>query len=73
MEAPVRHTNENAEQAEGQVHSGGLKKESRLQTRGGGSSVDKWYLEPRLDAVTKGVSVERKGKSPRCLGFRPNV
>ena len=56
----VRHINENSEQADGQVHSGELRKECRLQVGIGRSSVDRWHLKPRLHEVCKGVSIERK-------------
>lgn len=54
------HMNKNSEQADGQVPSGELRKEYRLQVRIGGSSVDRWHLKPRLHEVSKGVSIERK-------------
>lgn len=58
----VRHTNENAKQADDQGQWG-LRKESRLQVGVGGSSIARWYLKPRLDEVSNGKGEE----APRLL------
>lgn len=54
----VRHTNENAEQAGDQVHSGELRKEPRLQVGVARPSIARWYLKPGLDEVSSGKGEE---------------